>query len=369
MEEEILENEAVPRKKKLSKRNKIIIIVSTILAFLLLLIFLIVPYSASIAIYKSVFNERYSSSTYLSYDIEEFEGLKADRHDFRSYDNETLVGYRYYTANIQPCGVVVIAHGFGGGGHNSYMDVAYYFARNGFDVFAYDATGNDESGGKAVKGLPQGVKDLSRAIEYLDEVPELKDLPIFLWGHSWGGYCVANVLNFHPEVKAIASMAGFNRSSDLLYAQGKEMVGGIMDFMLPYVNSYERTKFGKYAKVTAMDGFVKSNAGAYIVHSTDDNTVPIQYGYDIYYKKYANDDRFIFKKYEDKGHNEIYYSREAMEYIKNFNAEFKEYFNGREITDAEREEYITKNLDRSVWCDLIDKDLFADIVEFYKSYL
>ncbi len=369
MAEEILESEIVHKKKKLSKRKKIIIVVSTILVVLLLLIFLVVPYTASIVIYNSVFNQRYSSSTYLSYNIKEFEGLKSERYEFQSYDNETLVGYRYYTENTQACGVVVIAHGLGGGGHNNYMDVAYYFACNGFEVFAYDATGNDESGGDAITGLPQGLKDLSRAIEYLDEVPKLKDLPIFLWGHSWGGYCVANVLNFHPEVKAIVSMAGFNRSSDLLYAQGKDMVGGIMDFMLPFVNSYEEIMFGKYAKSTAMDGFAKSNAGAYIVHSADDKTVPIKYGYDVYYEKYASNDRFVFKKYEDKGHNEIYYSQEAIEYIKNFNAKFKEYFKGREITTAEREEYITNNLDRSVWCNLIDKDLFADIVEFYKSFI
>lgn len=369
MAEERIENETGSQKKRLSKRNKILIIIGAIVAFLLLLIFLIVPFAASITIYKSVFNQRYTSSTYLSYDIAEFEGLKADRHEFLSYDNETLVGYRYYTQGTRPCGVVIIAHGFGGGGHNSYMDVAYYFARNGFDVFAYDATGNDESGGDAVKGLPQGVKDLSRAIEYVDEVPELKDLPIFLWGHSWGGYCVANVLNFHPEVKAIVSLSGFNRSSDLLYAQGKEMVGGMMDFMLPYVNAHEKTQFGKYAKVTAMDGFANSTAGVYIVHSADDTTVPIEYGYTVYHEKYANNDRFVFKKYEDKGHNEVYYSQQAIEYIENFNATFKDYFKGREITAAEREEYITNNLDRSIWCDLLDKDLFADIVDFYKSYL
>ncbi len=367
MTEELLNSQIVPKKKKLSKRQKLIMIISALL--MLLIVFLVAPYTASIVIYNSVFNERYSSTTYLSYNIKEFEGLKADRHEFLSYDKKTLVGYRYYTENTQPCGVVVIAHGFGGGGHSNYMDVAYYFASNGFDVFAYDATGNDESGGDAVKGLPQGVKDLSRAIEFLNEVPELKDLPIFLWGHSWGGYCVANVLNFHPEVKAIVSMSGFNRSSDLLYAQGKEMVGDIMDFMLPYVNSYEKVMFGKYAKATAMDGFAKSNAGVYIAHSIDDTTVPIKYGYDIYYGKYANDKRFVFKKYEDKGHNEICYSKEAIEYIHNFNAQFKEYFNGREISATEREEYITNHLDRSVWCNLLDKALFGEIVDFYKSYL
>jgi len=366
---EISESEFIPEEKSSSKHKKIFVIVGTALAFLLLLIFLIIPYTVSIAVYGNIFNERYYTATYLAYDIGEFEGLKADRHEFLSYDGETLVGYRYYTRNSQSCGVVVIAHGFGGGGHNGYMEVAYYFARNGFDVFAYDATGNDESGGEAVKGLPQGVKDLSRAIEYLDEVQELKDLPVFLWGHSWGGYCVASVLNFHPEVKAIAALSGFNRSSDLLYAQGKEMLGGIMDFMSPYVNSYERIKFGEYASATAMSGFANSDAGVYIVHSTDDTTVPMEYGYDLYYEKYADNSRFVFKKYENKGHSEIYYSKESIEYIKNFNAEFEEHFNGRETTAAEREEYITNTLDRSVWCNLINNELFADIANFYKSYI
>lgn len=289
------------------------------IALLLLLIFLIVPYSVTIALYNSVFNKRYE--TVSEYKITDFDGLKAERYEFQSYDNETLVGYRYYTENTAPCGVVVLAHGIGTGGHNGYMSTIYYFACNGFDVFAYDATGNGESSGKSMKGIPQGLKDLNCAIDYLDKIDELKDLPIFLWGHSWGGYCVTNALNYHPEVKAVASVAGFNRSADLLYSQGKEMTGFIMDFIFPYVKSYEKLLFGSYAKSTAMDGFANSEAGVFIVHSKDDTVVPIQYGYDIYYEKYANDSRFVFRQYEDKGHNSV------------------------------------------------DDELFADIADFYKSYI
>ena len=40
-----------------------------------------------------------------------------------------------------PKGVVVIAHGLGGGGQNTYMDLADYFTSNGYLVFAYDVTG------------------------------------------------------------------------------------------------------------------------------------------------------------------------------------------------------------------------------------
>lgn len=368
MEDTVINEEKLLTKQK-SKRKKIIIIIGIVLAVLILIVFLVIPYSVSVPIYKSVFNARFTTSENFAYHVEEFDGLKADRYEFQSYDDDKLVGYRYYTEDTKPCGVVVIAHGLGGGGHNSYMDIAYYFACNGFDVFAYDATGNDESGGNAVKGLPQGVKDLSRAIEFLDEIAELKDLPVFLWGHSWGGYCVANVLNFHPEVKAIVSMAGFNRSSDLLYAQGKEMVGGIMDFFLPYINSYERMNFGKYAKATAMSGFENSAAGVYIVHSTDDTTVPIQYGYNIYYEKYATDKRFVFKQYENKRHNMVYCSQEAIDYMDAFYKKWDEYFEGKEVTKEENAEYIKTHLDRDIWCNLIDKELFADIVSFYKSHL
>lgn len=296
----------------INKRNIIRLIL------LLMLVFLIIPYSLAIALYNSVFNKR--SETTPVYEVSGFDGLKADRHEFISYDNETLVGYRYYTEQAEPCGVVVLAHGIGTGGHNGYMNAVYYFACNGFDVFAYDATGNGESGGKSMKGIPQGLKDLNCAVDYLDEIAELKDLPVFLWGHSWGGYCVTNALNYHPEVKAVASVAGFNCSGDLLYSQGKEMTGFIMDFIFPYVKSYEKILFGDYAKSTAMDGFANSDAGVFIVHSKDDTVVPIQYGYNIYYEKYADNSRFIFRQYEDKGHNSI------------------------------------------------DNDLFKDIADFYKSY-
>lgn len=270
---------------------------------LFLLIFLIIPYSMTIVLYNSVFNKR--DETARTYRVTDFDGLKADRHEFQSYDDETLVGYRYYTEKAVPCGVVVLAHGIGTGGHNSYMNTIYYFACNGFDVFAYDATGHGESGGKSIKGIPQGLKDLNCAIDYLDEIDELKNLPVFLWGHSWGGYCVTNVLNYHPEVKAVVSVAGFNRSGDLLYSQGKEMTGFVMDFIFPYVKSYEKILFGSYAESTAMNGFANSDAGVFIVHSKDDTVVPIQYGYDIYYEKYSDNSRFVFRQYEDKGHNSI----------------------------------------------------------------
>ncbi len=190
-----------------------------------------------------------------------------------------------------------------------------------------------------------------------------------LWGHSWGGYSVSAVLNYHPEVKAVASIAGFNRSGDLIKAQGKQMVGGIIGFMMPYVNSIERIKCGKYSSATALDGFANSKCGVLIAHSGDDTTVPIEYGYDVYYKQYADDERFEFIRYENKGHNNIVYSDAYIDYVNDFNEELSKYFGDRNLSPEEKAAYINEHLDREIYCNGLDAQLFDRILNFYNSNL
>ena len=349
------------------KSKKRIIIASVVMLAVFAIILIVAPFSISAIVLSRVFGTRFTTDAALSYKLSDFEGLKADRYEFNSNNDQKLVGYKYYVDGVEPQAVVVIAHGFGGGGHNSYMDCANYFARNGFCVFAYDATGNDESEGKAVGGLPQGVIDLDYAINFVESLSEFSNLPIVLFGHSWGGYSVANVLNFHPEVKAIVSVAGFNAASDLMLAQGVQYAGNASAILMPYVNAVENAKFGKYAQTTAMDGFENSSAKVMIVQGGQDTTVPQQYGYDVYQREYCNSDRFTFVYREDRGHNNVYYSEEAISYIKQINEEFSQYFEGVTPTAEQRAEYILQHLDREKWSNLLDTNLFAQIVEFYNS--
>ena len=58
------------------------------------------------------------------------------------------------------------------------MDCANYFAQHGYYVFAYDATGNDDSEGEGVGGFPQGVVDLDHAISFVEKSGNFPDLPI-----------------------------------------------------------------------------------------------------------------------------------------------------------------------------------------------
>lgn len=328
-----------------------------------------------VKIYDENFNVRGDSYEPLMLRVEDFSGLECRECTFSSDHGQMLAGY-LYSAGEDQRGVVVIAHGFGGGGHNSYMDAANYFAQRGWYVFAYDATGTDKSEGEGVGGVPQGVIDLDHAISFAHADGDLSGLPVVLFGHSWGAYSVCSVLSYHPEVKAVIECSGFNSSSDMFESGGKSQAGGLIYAMTPFVRIYERIKYGKYAKNTAMDGFASTDAPVMIVHSADDDVIEIGYGYDKYYKKYKDDARFTFVRFEDKGHNDILNDPEDT-YKDEFNTEFDQWlgtldydYKAQENKDRfieDKAEYITKNLDHSRWSSRLDEDLFERFEEFYEQ--
>lgn len=271
----------------------------------LLLICIIALYLVTAYAYKSSFNQRFTTEASSRFSIINFPNMVRERHTFKSNNNQTLVGYLYENIDttIDKKGVVVFAHGYGGGGQIGYINIFDILVQNGYCVFAYDATANDESEGEAVGGLPQGYIDLDYAISYAQTIEEIKSLPFVLMGYSWGGLSVTNVLNYHPEIKAVASLAGFNKSINLIEYNGCNMFGNIAKVLTPFVATYEFFKYGKYAFSSSLKGFEKSDCGVMIIHSEDDTIVPIKYGYDLYYEKHNNNKNFEFYKYTDRGHS------------------------------------------------------------------
>ena len=353
--------------KKKSKKKIVLIIL------LCLVVLAIAGWGAlSVSIYNENFDKRFETYEPYKFHVEDFDGLTREEYKFPSDKGQLLAGY-LYSAGEEQHGIIVIAHGFGAG-HNSYMDVANFFAHHGYYVFAYDATGNDESGGESLGGIPQGPIDLDHAISFVEDSGNFPDLPICLFGHSWGGYSVCSVLTYHPEVKAVIECSGCNRSSDLFEAGGKEQAGDLIYTMMPFIKLHERLKFGDYAANTALDGFAASEAAVMIVHSADDDVVPIEYGYDLYYEKYQGDPRFTFVRYEDKGHNDIF-NDSSNTYTDEFNAGYKEWRaaldydykaeENKERFADERAAYIRENLDRARWSSRLDEEMLTQFVSFY----
>ena len=344
------------------KKRKIIMILSAVLITLLL----IIPFGLSAMIYEDNFGDRYETYAPMARSMDEFEGLQSQRYTFPSDRGQILVGYKYYRNSENSKGCVIIAHGLGGGGHNSYMDVADFLTANNYVVFAYDATGNDESEGSSIKGIPQGLIDLDYALRFVKQTSDFAGLPIMLFGHSWGGYSAGSVLNLHPDVKAVVMVAGFNKSMDIIEEEGERIAGDGIRVLLPYLSFYERIKFGKYASYTCMDGFDNTDAGVMMIYSTDDEMISQGKGFDVFYDRYKDNPRFRFVKYENRGHSYVYYSDGSRAYKEDFNRKFDEYINSLDgkFTPEQKASFFDGNLDKKLLFDL-DKGLMNDIVEFY----
>ena len=328
---------------------------------ILAVVFFVVFPIVTIVIYNGEFGHRYEERRYESYRVENFEGLQVEHCSIVANKGHKLAGYKYSREGQNPKALFVMVHGLCGS-HKNYLDICNFFASHDYAVFAYDATGNGESEGKKVGGFAQGLADLDYVLNYVKSLPEYKGLPIVMMGHSWGGFCVANVLNFHPDVKAVVSVSGFDTSAALLQQYTEVHMGKAVTILMPYIKLYERICWGKYATTSGCTGFANSQAKVMVIHSTDDPTVFAEIGYDRYYEKFANDDRFVFKLYSDRAHSYPVNSDEGRA----SRTKIKEgYFKTVEEKGQDAgEEYIRNHPERD-GCMKLDEDLMQEILTLY----
>ena len=364
MEAEMEAGAGSPEKRGKSRKIKRIIIVSVAVVIAVALL----PFALSGIVYSSVFGRRFETEAVRKYTPADFEGLVETRERFKTDRGVELQGYFYTREGLEPKGLVVVCHGFGGGGCNAYMDSADVFTRAGYAVFMFDAAGNDLSGG-TVTGVPQYTVDLVKAIEFLDGKEEIRGLPKMLFGHSMGGFSILNALNFVEDsgICAVCEMSGFCESSDVIKIEAVERMGRVSLVLLPYVKLYEALKFGKYSTKTAVTGLKNSDARVVVIHGELDDTIPFETGYGRLYGEFGNDPRFEFIALPERGHNNVDWSDAAIEYVAEFNKGYSAWYaseNG-EITAEDRAGYFAAHLDRKAWSSLPDEGLYAKIVAVF----
>ena len=141
------------------------------------------------------------------------------------------------------------------------------------------------------------------------------------------------------------------------------------DCLFPIL-SYERIKFGaEFANISAIDGFANTEAGIMIVHSADDATVPTRFGYDKFYEKYKDNDRFRFILYEDRGHTYLLYSESALKYNEDLNAKYDDYIKECAMKDSDeiKAQFMSAHLDKKQCFD-INYPLMEEILIMFDEY-
>lgn len=224
------------------------------------LLIMIISFLLSAILYESVFGKRFEiyDSAHLP-DLNDYKGLVNEPVTFPSKRGYKYTGFYYHDESYDSFrGLIVFSHGIFDG-QLSYLPEIAYFARRGYKIFAFDNSGSHLSGGKSLRGLPQSAEDLDAALSY---VTKTNTLPLYLFGHSWGGYAVSAVHCYHLyDIKAVFVQSGFDQTSEMVLEEGSAMMGRWIYILRAYIKLYERMKYGKAAgsnekyqlKVTSTD--------------------------------------------------------------------------------------------------------------------
>lgn len=350
---------------KLYKWKKVLIL-SLIILFVI--IFLVAPMAITIIAYETNFNLHVKTSDLpSSLTFEDFPLLARESISFSSDNKQILRGYVYRLKDSTqtPKGLIVFSHGYLGT-HTDYLNQIDYFVQNGYLVLGYDNTGCGLSDGSSMIGLAQSPIDLDYALKFVESTNSLKQYPILLYGHSWGGYAVSAVLNYNHNIAGVVSRSGFSNSRDMLVEYGSRLYGDFLSALSPYVYVYEKCKFGNSIDLNGVKGINQSTCPILLLHSMDDKVISLKNSLLIHKDEYTNPERIQTILYEDKTHD-VVTSYDTLTYedaLDEMYAQLKKQYSNDIPKEAllEYQNSIDKKLSHK-----LDEEVMKDILDFYDT--
>lgn len=241
--------------------------------------------------------------------LSNFENLKSK--DFMFFSKKSILrGRFYFTSNLENNPIIIFCHGFGAG-HEAYLTEINYYANKGFTCIGFDYRGCKLSDG-TTSHFGASIQDLTALYLYLEEIDFIKDKPLYLWGHSWGGY-TALMGSSLKKVKKVIAFCPFNKPINLIAKQSKNYIKGLATFLIPFRWAYYTIRYGKFANKSSFKQINKTKKPAYIVFGEKDNLIgKINFNFL---------DNVLVNVCKDKGHN-AYNTIGAEEYLQNTIATF-----------------------------------------------
>ena len=245
-----------------------------------------------------------------------FDNLNALPVSFKSDKGQTLNGFVYSSAKIDNYkALMVFSHGMGAG-HLAYTTEINYFAQKGYLVLAYDNTGTCTSEGDKLYGFAQGVIDLKHALDFVKTRDDLKDLPLVLCGHSWGGYSVCNVSAIvkDTEIKGIVAFSPFNSMNKLIRDNAKLQTKLNLSIFSPFFDVINLIRFGKTGVLRSCDSIDNNEIPTLVLHGGNDLQVTLKNSPVGRKKEISNNPNVRTILCDSKFHN-VYLAKDAEQYL------------------------------------------------------
>lgn len=276
----------------------------------------------------------------------------------------------YYYPSEQSKGLVVIAHGYHAGA-DDFIPIIQYLVKNHFNVFSYDLTGTYDSEGESTVGWCQSLVDLDFALKYISHTVPYNTQPLFLLGHSWGGYAVASVLAIHKNIKACACIAPMNDGSTIMLEKGEQYVGKLANFPKPVINAYQKILFGKYVQYNGVKGINATDIPVLVAQGIADKVITYD-GQSIFAHReeiYNPNVRYYEGAGLQGGHESILYSINAIAYQNEVQSQLEKTKNQKhEKFTYEKEVEFFKGINHELYSE-VNQDLMMKIVNMFNNAL
>jgi len=284
--------------------------------------------------------------------------LPREELDIASGDNQ-LRGYLYSSSN--PYGLVVLCHGFHNGA-DDYLPVIEHFVTNGFDVLAYDGTGVYASEGGGLVGMTQQLIDLDNVLQFVQSNQRLASKPLFLFGHSMGGYACSAILALRgATVKAAACIAPVNDASTLMMDVSRRYVGNLVWVTKGVFEGYQRSIFGDWLYYDGVDGINSVDIPVFIAQGLNDSLIPHDsLSITAYADQITNPNVTLY--YQDGlqgSHTDLMYSKEATRYRVDVNSRLKKC-----MGNVRRKKKLVSSVDHDLYSQ-VNTQLFDKIIQMY----
>ena len=170
----------------------------------------------------------------------------AERIEVKTSDGLTLRGSIYRRPEHPPRGLIVFCHEFGSN-HWSAMLYASALWKGGFNVLSFDFRNLGESDQQAGY-VPlhwmthYEVTDLNAVLNYVQQQPDLKELPVGLFGISRGGSSALYAASIRPEVLCVATEGAFDTQL-MLQAHARRWISLIVSERLVEIVPWWHVRF------------------------------------------------------------------------------------------------------------------------------
>lgn len=227
-------------------------------------------------------------------------------------DNKRLKGWLIYSNKSK--GIIICLHGYPSN-KSDILPVVEFLYPN-FSLLLFDFRAHGESEGKVCYFGLKEYLDVESAIEFIKKDKRTKDLPIGIWGYSFGGAVGIISASKYKKIKAIVSDSSFANFPDMVKNYYKNLGP------LKYIFSSFSIFLGRYVfrsdfKLNSPENFIKNvECPILIIHSRNDEFVPFSHAKRLY--QLANQPKEIYVVEGTHTGLDRAYTNEYRDKVKNF---------------------------------------------------